>query len=303
MTDAGETRVVGIGELLWDLLPDGPRLGGAPFNATANLARLGHDVQFVTVVGDDDLGHEAVLRARGLGVGTTWIAETAAVPTGTVEVALDASGGPRFRIVSPAAYETIDLSPQRLAAIAAWRPRAVVFGTLAQRFPGVLGSTLAIIDRSAAPVRLYDINLREGCWSDELVLDLLSLATIVKVNGDEAAVLGRLFGTSDDPGVLGPELGRRFGSRGLCVTRGGDGAALWLDGSLHDVEGIAIEVVDAVGAGDAFAAALLDGLLRERDPGDVLARANRLGAVVASRSGALPDWSIEELDAAPSRHG
>ena len=294
---------MGIGELLWDLLPDGPRLGGAPFNATANLARLGHDVRFVTVVGDDDLGREALLRARGLGVGTTWIAETAAAPTGTVEVALDASGGPRFRIVSPAAYETIELSPERLAAIAAWRPRAIVFGTLAQRFPGVLQSTRAIIDRSAIPVRLYDVNLREGCWSDDLVLELLTLATIVKVNDDEAAVLGRLLGTPADPGVLGPELGQRFGARGLCVTRGGDGAALWLDDSLHDVAGIATEVVDAVGAGDAFAAALLDGLLRGRDPGDILVRANRLGAIVASRSGALPDWSIEELDAAPSQPG
>jgi fructokinase len=208
-----------------------------------------------------------------------------------------------FRIVSPAAYETIELSPERLAAIAAWSPRAIVFGTLAQRFPGVLESTLGIIDRSAIPVRLYDVNLREGCWSDDLVLELLALATIVKVNDDEAAVLGRLLGTPADPGILGPELGRRFEARGLCVTRGGDGAALWLDGSLHDVAGIAIEVVDAVGAGDAFAAALLDGLLRERDAGDILARANRLGAIVASRSGALPDWSIEELDAAPSRRG
>jgi fructokinase len=295
--------VLGVGELLWDLLPGGPRLGGAPFNAVTNLGRLGHDVRFVTAVGDDDLGRSAVASARGLGVDTAWIARTSAAPTGTVEVTLDATGGPRFRVVSPAAYETIHLGSDDVDAIAAWGPQAVVYGTLAQRFPTVLASTRAVIDRAAIPFRLYDVNLRDGCWDDALVVELLGLATLVKVNADEAIVLGRLLGAAPDQDRLGPVLADRFGIRGVCVTRGRDGAALWLDGASKAVDGLRVDVVDAVGAGDAFAACLLDGLLLGQDPGDALGRANRLGAIVASRSGALPDWSIEELDATPSRHG
>jgi fructokinase len=297
------TRILGIGELLWDLLPDGPRLGGAPFNASANLARLGHEVRFVSVVGDDELGRQAVARAAGLGVETAWIGRTEAAPTGTVEVTLDASGGPRFRIASPAAYETIDVGRQTLDAIVAWSPAAIVFGTLAQRSPTVLATTKAIIGRSAAAHRLYDVNLRDGCWDDALVLELLGSASIVKVNADEAAVLGRLIGATADPARLGSALAARFGIRGLCLTRGADGAALWLDGRIAEVRGTPIHVVDSIGAGDAFAAALLDGLLRGRDPGDALARADRLGTLVASRSGALPDWSIEDLDTTPSLSG
>ena len=118
----------------------------------------------------------------------------------------------------------------------------------------------------------------------------------MKVNADEAVILGRLTGASDGWRALGETLARRYGTRALCVTRGADGAALWLDGAAFEVPGIPTHVVDAVGAGDAFAACLLDGLLRGRAPVEVLERANRLGALVASRSGALPEWSVQELD-------
>ncbi len=296
MSDAPGTRVLGVGELLWDMLPDGARLGGAPFNATANLRRLGHDVRFATAVGADELGRRAREAAVGLGVGTSWIQETDLAPTGTVDVELDDDGSPRFAIRSPAAYEALALDDQDVAAISAWGPGAMVFGTLAQRFPTVRSSTRRVIDAAAVVERLYDVNLRDGCWDDELVLELLPLATVVKVNADEAVILGRLTDASEGWRALGETLARRYGTRALCVTRGADGAALWLDGAAFEVAGIPTHVVDAVGAGDAFAACLLDGLLRGHAPVDVLERANRLGALVASRSGALPEWSLEELD-------
>lgn len=301
MSDAPGTRVLGVGELLWDLLPDGARLGGAPFNAAANLRRLGHEVCFATAIGADELGRGAREAAARLGVDTRWILETAGLPTGTVDVDLDADGSPRFTIRSPAAYELLELGDADVAAITAWGPRAIVFGTLAQRFAAVRSSTRRVIDSAGIPDRLYDVNLRDGCWDDELVLELLPLATVVKVNADEAAILGRLTDTSGGWEALGVTLARRFGARALCVTRGGDGAALWLDGAAYEVTGIPTHVVDAVGAGDAFAACLLDGLLRGRAPAEVLERANRLGALVASRSGALPEWSVADLDAVPSR--
>src|SRR5690349_4455001 len=298
----GAARIVGIGEVLWDLLPGGPRLGGAPFDATANLARLGHTVRFVSAVGDDELGHRALEAAARLGVGTMWIRRTDRAPTGTVEVALDDAGSPRFSIVSPAAYETVDLSDDVIDEAAGWDPGAIAFGTLAQRFAGVRASTRAIIERSSARVRLYDVNLRDGCWDDALVLELLGLATIVKMNDGEAGVIGGLLGlgSSDrtEVAALGTALADRSGIRGVCVTRGAAGASLWIDGARFEVGGIEVDVVDTVGAGDAFAAALLDGLLRGHEPRVALATANRLGAIVASRSGALPDWTTGELEAA-----
>jgi fructokinase len=251
---------------------------------------------FVTAVGRDELGRRAREAAESLGIDTSYIRESAISPTGIVDVQLERDGSPRFSIRSPAAYEELTLGDTDVAAIGAWAPRAMVFGTLAQRFEPVRSATRRVIAEAAIPERLYDVNLRNGCWDDQLVLELLPLATIVKVNADEALLLGRLMDSGAEWSALGEALARRFGVRALCVTRGADGAALWLDGATFEVAGVPTHVVDAVGAGDAFAACLLDGLLRRQDPGEVLERANRLGALVASRAGALPEWSLAELD-------
>jgi fructokinase len=289
-------RILGIGELLWDLFPDGPRLGGAPFNVTANLRRLGHDVAFVSAVGDDEQGRAALAAADDLGVEATFISVALDLPTGTVAVEPDAGSGHRFVIRSPAAYESIGDGDALVARIAAWRPDALVFGTLAQRFPGARTLTDRIAKGIRPRHRLYDVNLREGTWRPGLVLDLLGLATIVKANDDEARVVAGLLGCDAAPGDLGPELGERFDIEAVCVTRGADGAALWAAGEVIEVEGILVDVVDTVGAGDAFAAGLLHGLVAGRTPGEALGFANRLGALVASRPGALPPWTPSEAE-------
>ena len=287
-------RILGIGELLWDLFPGGPRLGGAPFNVTANLRRLGHDAAFVTAVGDDALGREALRTVEGLGVEATFISVALDLPTGTVAVEPDPTAGHRFVIRSPAAYESIGDGEALLARVAAWRPDALVFGTLAQRFAGARALTGHAATGLRPRHRLYDLNLREGTWTDALVLDLLGLATVVKANDDEAHVLASLLGCDASPAALGAALADRFGTEAVCVTRGRDGAALVAGGQLTEVDGIPVEVVDTVGAGDAFAAGLLHGVLDGRAPAQALAFANRLGALVASRPGALPPWTVDE---------
>ena len=286
-------RILGIGELLWDLFADGPRLGGAPFNVTANLRRLGHDAAFVTAVGDDALGREALRTVEALGVEATFISVALDLPTGTVAVEPDATGH-RFVIRSPAAYESIGDGDALLARVAAWRPDALVFGTLAQRFAGARALTGQVATGLRPRHRLYDVNLRDGTWTDALLLDLLGLATIVKANDDEAHVLAALLGCDASPAALGHALGERFGTEAVCITRGGDGAALFAGGQLTELDGIPVEVVDTVGAGDAFAAGLLHGMLDGHAPADALALANRLGALVASRPGALPPWTADE---------
>src|SRR3954463_7298285 len=126
-------RVLGIGELLWDLFPDGPRLGGAPFNVVANVRRLGHAAAFVTAVGDDDLGRAALAATERLGVEATFISVGRALPTGTVEVATDPVEGHRFTIGAPAAYEAIGDGDPLLARLTEWAPGGVVFATPAPR--------------------------------------------------------------------------------------------------------------------------------------------------------------------------
>ena len=289
-------RVLGIGELLWDLFPDGPRLGGAPFNVVADLRRLGHAAAFVSAVGDDELGRAALAASDDLGVEATFIRVASELPTGTVAVTPDPVEGHRFTIGSPAAYESIGDGDALIAPLTAWRPDALVYGTLAQRSAGVRALTHRVATQIRPAHRLYDVNLRDGCWTGDLVLDLLGDATIVKVNEHEADVLLELVGAATaTPRGLATALRSRYGVERLCITRGAAGATLLVDGGESAVEGIPVDVVDTVGAGDAFAAGLLHGLLRGETPAEALAFANRLGALVASRPGALPTWRADEL--------
>ncbi|HMD11425.1 MAG TPA: PfkB family carbohydrate kinase [Marmoricola sp.] len=290
-----DVRIIGVGELLWDLFPDGPRLGGAPFNVIANLRRLGHRVAFVTAIGDDRLGRAALAAADDLGVDATFISTALDLPTGTVEVTPDPVEGHRFAIRSPAAYESIGDGDALVARIRTWGPGALVYGTLAQRSDGVRELTRRIASEVRPAYRLYDVNLREGCWTPSLVIDLLGDATIVKVNEHESETLADLLATSADPRALGTRLAERFGVAVVCITRGAGGASLWAAGTERSVAGMRVGVRDTVGAGDAFAAALIHGLVSGMPPGDALELANRLGALVASRAGALPPWRLDEL--------
>jgi fructokinase len=248
----------------------------------------------VTAVGDDELGREALVAAGDLGVDARFVAVSPELPTGTVTVTPDPVSGHRFEIRSPAAYESIGDATALAARIEAWGPDALVFGTLAQRFPGFRSVTESVATERLTH-RLYDVNLRDGCWSPALVLRLLPLATIVKVNATEATTLSAIVGCEDDPGAIGVRLAADHGVRMLCVTSGAAGAVLWVDDELLSVDGIAVDVADTVGAGDALAAGLLHGVLTGMPYVEALALANRLAALVASRPGALPDWQVDEV--------
>ena len=299
MGDMADGRVLGIGELLWDLFPSGPRLGGAPFNVVANMRRLGHPAAFVTAVGDDELGRSAVAAVDELGVGTTFISVAPDLPTGTVAVTPDPVVGHRFTIGSPAAYESIGDSDAFVARLREWRPDALVYGTLAQLNPGVRGLTRRIASEIRPAHRLYDVNLRDEGWTPVAVLDLLADATIVKLNEAESETVADLVGSAARSDALATTLAAQFDIQAVCITRGADGATLVIGGEEHTVEGILVDVADTVGAGDAFAAGLLHGLLTDMPSHAALRFANRLGALVASRAGALPVWSADELADGP----
>jgi fructokinase len=292
-------RVIGVGELLWDLLPTGRRLGGAPLNTVAHLARLGFDAAYVSAVGSDELGRLGREALAALRIRTSFVQEVE-IPTGVVRVAIDRAGTPEYDIVSPAAYEAIaPLAHSTLDALPP--PDILVFGTLAQRFPGTLATTRQLSDLAHDAIRLYDVNLRDGCWSVELVHELLGLATILKVNESEADVLAREFGFHHaSPRAFSEAAANEFNLRGVCVTRGSAGATLLLEGVYRECPGTPVRVVDTVGAGDAFSAGLAAGLWFGWPTERVLEVANRLGSIVAAREGAIPHWDPIEVGGDPN---
>jgi fructokinase len=277
-------HVASLGEILWDLIDGQELLGGATFNFSVQLSRLGHNVSFLSAVGDDERGRRAIEAASRLGLPAEFIGIVKDAPTGTVSVALDALGQPSYEIHRPAAYDFAALSP--LAADPGW----IYYGTLSFIEPRMRAVLLDLTARYPRARRFYDINLRKKSYHATLVMDLLQLADVVKLNDEEVARVEEMAGTSH--GSI-EDFSRDFASRfhwdAVCVTRGERGCAILKGAEYVEVSGIHVEVVDAVGAGDAFAAAFLHGFDAGWPPAKIGAFANRLGALVASHPGALPN--------------
>ncbi|CAA9362287.1 MAG: Fructokinase [uncultured Gemmatimonadetes bacterium] len=283
--------VICFGEALWDRLPGGLFLGGAPVNVAYHLERCGASAVPVTAVGDDDLGREMLRRFARWGLDTRFVGVLGHRPTGVVHAEPLPDGGTSYRIEEDAAWDWIELSPALRRTAGACR--AVVFGTLAQRFPHNRERLAHLLKCAGGALRVYDVNLRPPYDSLELVWRLAGRAGLIKANADE---LARLTGVAPGAGSLeegARALAEKTACPRVCVTAGAIGAGLLLDRAWHWAEGRPVHVRDTVGAGDAFLAGLIHGLLD--DPGaprQALERACRLGELVASCEGATPEYTI-----------
>lgn len=288
-------KIAVIGEVLWDVFPDATRLGGAPLNFAVHARRLGYEVQLISAIGDDELGHKARARITGMGLETEFLGVSGHLATGTACVELGADEQPEFTIVRPAAYDDVTLTDAQLKHLADWAPWDVYFGTLfASRDSGreTLRRLIAAIPDAR---RFYDVNLRPGSDSPELVSDLMRNANVVKVNESELEALHGYLELPNDPEQFCREGAQRFGWEAACVTMGSRGCAVSVGFNYAEAPGVRVKVADPVGAGDAFAAAFVHGLDSGWPTAKIAQFANRLGALVASRPGAIPDWSIAEL--------
>jgi len=289
---------VGIGEILWDRLPGGDEIGGAPFNVVSHLARFGYPTAYVTAVGQDPLGGAAVAQMVSRGIDTTLVGHVTGIPTGLAQVTVSPAGSPSFAIRRPAAFEEWGSDESVADRVTALRPLFVIYGTLAQLGPGARAGLTRITRSCAGAVRLYDVNLREGWWAPEVVTELIGLASVVKLSESEARELAPALDVRwGDPEGFCRGLAARHELRGVAVTAGPDAAFLLLDGDFALAPPPAAEVADAVGAGDAFAAGLLDAIGQGLGAAAALRRASSLGTLVTSRRGAQPPWTEAELAA------
>ena len=281
-------KIVGIGEVLWDLLPSGRQLGGAPANFTFHASALGAETQLISRVGKDDLGRETLDRLSKLGVPTECVEVDEKLPTGTVGVTVTADGQPQYQIHENVAWDAIrgDSAGRSGVAVA----DAVCFGSLAQRSEPSRTTIQSLVAAAlASTLRIFDINLRQHYYSRDVIEKSLALANVLKVNDAELPRLAQMFGLSGDERTQIQQLAERNGLRAVACTRGGNGSLLFAEGRWSDHPGVPTTVVDTVGAGDSFTAALTLGLLAGWDLDRINDHANRVAAFVCSCAGATPE--------------
>jgi fructokinase len=293
-------RILSIGEILWDVIDGAEHLGGAPLNFAAHARKLGYDVFLLSAVGDDERGQRALEGLKRCDVSSEFVQVLTGRKTGTAQVELGADGKPMFRIVRPAAYDFVVLDEARVKQIAKLRPDWIYFGTLYNTTRQTLSSTVNLLDAVPATRCFYDVNLRDGNWNLHTVDQLASRATIIKLSDSEAEFLDASLNTDGNGGSVEhfcQSWSDQYRCKTICVTLGERGCAVYRDGEYVEVPGCKVEVADTVGAGDAFAAAFLHGVDQGWDTRQCGAFANSVGALVASRAGAIPEWKVEEATA------
>jgi fructokinase len=287
--------VVSFGETLWDLLPTGPVLGGAPCNLAFRISSLGERGVVVSRLGRDELGRKAFDLLAGRGMETRYIQWDDAHATGTVAVKVDAKGVPDFSILKDVAYDYIEPGGELLALASS--ADGICFGSLCQRSPASRQTLMELLSAAPRALKFFDINLRKDCFSRPVVERSLYKADILKLNDSEAFELRRMFDlSSTTPEGLAGELLRRWSLKCCVVTLGERGAYAISGGGEARVPGANVSVVDTIGSGDAFSAGFLTSWLRGESLAQCCALGNALGALVAGTKGGMAPISRDDIN-------
>lgn len=281
--------IVGIGEVLWDVLPEGKKLGGAPANFAYHVSQFGLDSCVVSAIGHDALGREVEqnFAAKGL----KGLIERVPYATGTVEVSVDAAGIPQYQIKEGVAWDHIPYT-DRLADLAA-RTRAVCFGSLAQRSAesrATIQRFVEAVPERNEPLLIFDINLRQQFYSKETLERSLGLCNILKINDEELAVVSRMFAcpAGEQKGQC-EWLLRQYGLKMVILTCGAVGSlVLTVDGVQSMQATPHVAVADTVGAGDSFTAAFIASLFKGKSVEEAHRAAVAVSAYVCTQEGAMP---------------
>lgn len=281
-----EGKIIGLGEILWDMLPTGKQLGGAPANFAYHVCRLGGNGWAVSAISDDELGREIknTLSTKKLNT----ILEEVNEPTGTVQVTLNAAGVPTYDITEGVAWDHIPFT-ERIGDLAK-ETSAVCFGTLAQRSPESRATIHEFIENMPdGSLKVYDINLRQNYYDEKIISDSLRLADILKINDEELEIVSRMLCLSGTSEERCRAISREFNLKFVILTMGGDGSKVILEDRVHLSTPGKINIVDTVGAGDSFTAAFMLAYLRGESIENAHTLATEVSSYVCTKAGAMPE--------------
>lgn len=280
--------VVGMGEALWDVLPEGKKIGGAPANFAYHVSQFGLDSCVISAIGSDSLGREILENFTSKGL--HYLIEEVPYPTGTVQVEIDPAGIPQYDIKENVAWDNIPYTPQ-LEAVAE-QTRAVCFGSLAQRnvvSRETINRFLDAMPRRDDSLVVFDVNLRQGFYTKEILCNSMSRCNILKINDEELITLSRMFGY---PGIDLQDkcwiLLGKYNLKMLILTCGVNGSYVFTPGNVTFQPTPVVEVADTVGAGDSFTAAFIASILKGKSVDEAHRKAVEVSAYVCTRKGAMP---------------
>jgi fructokinase len=283
-------KVAGIGEVLWDQLPQGDVLGGAPANVAYHAGQLGAESYIISAVGKDKLGDEIISRLTVKGINL--LISRVANPTGTVKVTLDDKGVPDFVITKDVAWDYIELTSE--SSNLANQLDAVCFGSLAQRNKVshyAITKFLNLLPENA--LKIFDINLRQNFYDKQLINESLTISNILKINDDELLIVARLYGWKGDEEYLCRKLIDNYELKLLAYTCGANGSYLFSKDDKSYIKTPVVKVINTIGAGDSFTAALMVSLLNGYKLSESHTLAVDISAFVCENNGAMPEYSKE----------
>ena len=286
-------NIICFGEVLWDMLPTGRKPGGAPLNVAIHLKKQGQNPLLVSKVGNDADGKDLLEFLENSEIETKHIQTDTELATSRVLVHLDKHKNASYEICEPVAWDNILYNSE--IEDAAKPASLLIFGSLASRNEASLNTLFQIIEKTNAQ-KLLDVNLRPPYDSKEHVENLIHLSDFVKLNDDELIEIAEWNNVSGTESELIEWFVNNYKCSSLCVTRGANGAVLYVDKKLYEHPGFRVKAVDTVGAGDSFLASLVAGLLKDQSPEEALEKACATGAFVASQKGAVPDYSKKDIE-------
>ena len=283
--------IIGIGELLWDMLPAGKQIGGAPCNFAYHAQQLGAKGKVVSAIGNDTLGDEILAALSEKKIDTQFILRNE-YPTGTVDITLDNHGIPAYAIQENVAWDFIEFTETLLETLK--KADAVCFGSLAQRSAVSRKTISKLLEACPAEcLKVFDINIRQHFYRSEIIEKSLQLSNILKLNEEELPVVCRLFGLEGDRQEQLHQLLRRFNLNLIAYTLGSQGSYLITPKEESYLPTPKVTVKDSVGAGDSFTAALLTGLLQQKPLPEIHQTAVTTAAFVCTKHGAMPEYNIK----------
>lgn len=284
-------KVLSFGELLWDIIEGKAYLGGAPFNVACHLSKMGIQSSYISAVGSDKLGQEALRIAKRYGLDTSYIMTHLYLPTGKVDVYLDQEGNPKYTIYENVAWDRIFLREDLKSDLLRENWDAFCFGTLAQRTKSNRDLLFNLLSHLSCRHVFYDVNLRQNFYQREWIEQSLKFSTILKLNEEETVILSELLlGKVTSRQDFCRALFSKYKLKIICITLGERGSLVFDGYNFYNISGVKIKVKDTVGAGDSYSAAFLFSFLSEASPEESGIFANQVGAFVASQSGAVPKY-------------